>query len=48
MTVIYIIYCGYQEFYITKNGKVLEMFNESVFILIQYCFILLYELVWDD
>ena len=45
MTVVYIIYLGYQDFYASFNGKILEMFNEWVFILIQYCFILLYELV---
>ena len=46
-TVIYIIYLGYQDFYYTMSGKKLEMLNEVVFVLIQYCFVLLYELVWD-
>lgn len=34
MTVLYIIYVGYQDFYTTSSGKKLEMFNECVFVLI--------------
>lgn len=48
MTVLYVIYLGYQYFYLTPYGKELEMLNECVFVLIQYCFVLLYELVRDE
>ena len=48
MTVLYIIYLGYADFFETFGGKVLEIVNESVFILIQYQFVLLHNLVWDD
>ena len=34
MTIWYIIYLGYADFFETKGGKILEIFNESVFILI--------------
>ena len=36
MTVLYVIYLGYAEFFETKGAKALEIVNESVFILIQY------------
>ena len=48
MTIMYLAYLGYADFYITSRGKTLEMLNESVFVLIQYCFVLLYELVSND
>ena len=48
MTVVYLGYLGYADFYVTSRGKFLEMLNESVFVLIQYCFVLLYELVSDN
>ena len=47
MTLIYVIYLGYSDFHISFSAKVLELTNESVFILIQYNFVLLHELVSD-
>ena len=41
MTLLQIIYIGYTEIYELSSDKNLEMFNESVFILIQYQFVLL-------
>ena len=40
-TLFYIIYLGYADFFKIFGTKVLEIFNESVFILIQYLFIVL-------
>ena len=48
MTVLYIIYLGYADFFETFGAKALEIVNESVFILIQYQFVLLHNLVWED
>ena len=45
MTVLYIAYLGYSDIHLTFYGKVLEMTNESVFVVIQYGFVLLHELV---
>lgn len=47
MTVFYVMYLGYADFFETRLVKRLEMTNESVFILIQYQFVLLLNLVWD-
>ena len=46
MTLIYVIYLGYASFFKIFGTKVLEIFNESVFVLIQYHLILLHNLVW--
>ena len=48
LTVFYLMYLGYADFFETFGGKVLEMINESVFILIQYQLVLLHNLVWDQ
>jgi len=48
MTLIQIIYIGHQEFYETRGGKSLEIINESIFVLIQYNFVLLHGLVSDE
>ena len=49
ITLIYLIYIGYAEFYEPgSGGKTLEIINESIFVLIQYNFVLLHNLVWDD
>ena len=48
MTMLYIIYLGYQDYYETRGSKSLEITNESVFVLIQYCFVLLHNLVWEE
>ena len=45
MTLLYIIYLGYAEFFETKGSKTLEILNESVFVLIMYNFVLLNNLV---
>ena len=41
MTLFYLIYLGHAEFFETPGGKKLEITNESVFVLIQYNFVLL-------
>ena len=48
MTELYIIYIGHVEFYMSIGSKILEIFNESVFVLIQYGFLLLHNIVWDE
>ena len=45
MTELYIIYIGHVEFYMSIGSKILEIFNESVFVLIQYGFLLLHNIV---
>lgn len=45
LTLIYITYASYADFYDSAAAKSLETFNESVFCLIQYNFILLNNLV---
>ena len=45
MTLLYIIFLGYAEFFETKGAKSLEIINESVFVLIMYNFVLLNNLV---
>ena len=47
MTLLYVIYLGHAEFFETPGNKALEIVNESVFVLIQYNFVLLHNLVWD-
>ena len=47
LTLWYIIYLGYGEFFETPGGKRLEIVNESIFVIIQYNFVLLQNLVWD-
>lgn len=47
MTMLYIEYLGYQNYYEGRFPKALEMTNEAVFVLIQYCFVLLHNLVFD-
>ena len=47
MTLLYIIYLGHSEFFEHHSSKSIEMLNESVFVLIQYGFVLLTNLVWD-
>lgn len=39
---------GHVEYFDTPKAKQLEIFNESVFVLIQYNFVLLHNLVWED
>ena len=48
MTLLYLIYIGHAWFYETPASKSLEIFNESVFVLIQYNFVLLNNLVWEE
>ena len=48
MTLIQIIYIGHQDFYETRGAKSLEIINESIFVLIQYNFVLLHGLVSDE
>lgn len=48
MTLLYIIYVGYAEFFETAGNKRLEIVNESIFVMIQYNFVLLHNLVWDE
>ena len=48
MTLIYIIYLGYAEFFETRGAKSLEILNESVFVLIMYNFVLLNNLLSDQ
>ena len=40
-TLLYLIYLGYAEFLDTPGGKALEILNESIFVVIQYNFVLL-------
>ena len=47
MTLLYVIYLGHSEFFEQFSSKSMEIFNESVFVLIQYCFVLLANLVWE-
>ena len=47
MTLVYITYLGYSQFHDTWQSKTLEIANESIFILIQYMFVLLNNLVSD-
>lgn len=47
MTLLYIIYLGYAEFFETRGSKSLEIINESLFVLIMYNFVLLNGLVDD-
>ena len=47
LTLWYIIYVGYAEFFETPGGKRLEIVNESLFVIIQYHFVLLQNLVWE-
>lgn len=47
MTLLYLIYLGHAEFFETSGSKSLEITNESVFVLIQYNFVLLQNLVWE-
>jgi len=47
MTLLQIIYIGHQDFYETRGAKALEITNESIFVLIQYNFVLLHALVSD-
>ena len=47
MTIAYIIYLGYAGFFKMFGSKVLEIVNESVFVLIQYQFLMLHNLVWE-
>ena len=48
LTMFYIMYLGYSDFYVTYRGKLLEMGNEWVFVLIQYNFVLLHELISNE
>ena len=43
----YIIYLGYAGFFETPGGKRLEISNEIIFVMIQYNFVLLHNLVWE-
>ena len=45
MTVLQVMYIGHASFYETRFAKKLEMANESIYVLIQYCFVLLINLV---
>jgi len=47
MTLLYIVYIGYSDFFETSATKTLEIFNEAIFCLIQYNFVLLNNLVDD-
>ena len=47
MTMLQIIYIGHQDFYETRGARTLEIINESIFVLIQYNFVLLHALVTD-
>ena len=47
MTLMQIIYIGYTEYYETHFAKRLEIVNESIFVLIQYCIVLLVNLVYE-
>ena len=47
MTLLYVIYLGHSEFFEQFSSKSIEIFNESVFVLIQYCFVLLTNLVYE-
>ena len=47
-TVTYVIYLGHVEYYETPKAKLLEIVNETVFVLIQYNFVLLHNLVWEE
>lgn len=47
-TIIFLIYLSNVEYHDTPGAKRLEIFNEIVFVLIMYCFVLLNGLVWDD
>ena len=47
-TLLYLIYLGYAEFYELSSAKSLEIFNESIFVVIQYNFVLLGGLVDDE
>ena len=46
LTLIQLVYLGYAEFFETSKAKTLEILNEAIFVLIQYCFVLLVNLVW--
>lgn len=48
MTLLYVIYLGHVEFFETPRAKFLEILNESIFVLIQYNFVLLHNLVEDE
>lgn len=48
LTLLYIIYVGYAEFFETSGGKRLEIVNECLFVTIQYNFVLLHNLVWEQ
>ena len=45
MTLFQIIYLGHVEFFETRASRSLEIINESIFVLIQYNFVLLNNLV---
>ena len=45
MTLLQIIYLGHVEFFGTRASRSLEIINESIFVLIQYNFVLLNNLV---
>lgn len=47
MTLLYIIYLGHVEFFETRASRSLEIINESIFVLIQYNFVLLNNLVYE-
>jgi len=48
MTVFYIIYLGYASLFKTAGSKLLEIVNESVFVIIQYLLMLLHSMVWVE
>ena len=48
LTIIYIMYLGYSDFHLSKQGKALEMTNETILVLIQYNFVLIHELISDN
>lgn len=48
LTLLYIMYLGHCDFFEHHSSKSIEMLNESVFVLIQYGFVLLTNLVWDQ
>ena len=47
-SVLYIIYISHMYFHDPKSSKTLEIFNESLFLLVGYHFVVFTNLLWDE
>ena len=47
MTIFYIIFIGYQDFFAKTKYKVLEIFNECILLVLSYHFLLFYQIVTE-